>query len=71
VGDASNAIAAIVSVVARGDLTPEKAGELSALVTNFVKTIETVELEQRIENLETRRKRHGNEFSEKPGSEYA
>jgi len=41
-----------VAAVATGDLTPGEAGELSALVSNVVKTIETVELEQRVHLLE-------------------
>jgi hypothetical protein len=50
--DAVKAMAAIVTAVAIGDLTPSEGQALSGLVQNFSKTIETAELEARIEKLE-------------------
>jgi hypothetical protein len=50
--DAVAAMAALMSVVASGDLTPMEAGELTKIVQAFAKIIETAELEQRIRKLE-------------------
>jgi hypothetical protein len=50
--DAVAAMAAIVAAVAAGDLTPDEASQLSALVANTVKTIEATELERRVRMLE-------------------
>ena len=44
--------AAIVAAVATGELTPGEAGELSAVLTAFAKTIEIKELEERVTALE-------------------
>jgi hypothetical protein len=52
VSDASRAIAAITAAVARGDLTPAEAGELSRLLETYVKTTEAVEFENRLRRLE-------------------
>ncbi len=52
--DAVAAQAAVVTAVADGDLTPGEANELSALIANVVKAIETVELEQRLHCLKKR-----------------
>jgi hypothetical protein len=41
-----------VDAVAAGNLTHQEAGDLSGLIGNCVRTIETVELEQRVEKLE-------------------
>ncbi|WP_441258998.1 DUF5681 domain-containing protein [Bradyrhizobium sp. 521_C7_N1_3] len=50
--DAVKAMAAIVTAVADGDLTPGEAQAISALVQSFSKTIETADLEARIAKLE-------------------
>ena len=52
--DASAAMATITKAVADGELTAGEASDLSALVTGFVKALETSELEKRIEALENR-----------------
>ena len=52
--DASAAMATITKAVADGELTAGEASDLSALVTGFVKALETSELERRIEALENR-----------------
>lgn len=46
VADAPRALAAIVAAVASGDLTASEAADLSRLVADFVKVIETVEIER-------------------------
>jgi hypothetical protein len=46
--DAITAMRSIVTAAATGQLTPGEAGDLAGLVTTFVKTIETAELEQRV-----------------------
>jgi hypothetical protein len=51
-GDAVRASAAIVAAVAAGELTPSEASAVSSVVHNFSKTLETVELEDRIRRLE-------------------
>jgi len=53
-GDAVGAMAAITAAVATGGLTPSEAGDLSSLVSSYVKAIETDELERRIAALEQR-----------------
>jgi hypothetical protein len=52
--DAVAALAAVVAAVADGDLTPSEAAEISTLVSNVVKVIETTEIEQRLKILEER-----------------
>jgi hypothetical protein len=52
--DACNAMAAIMAAVARGELTPSEAAELSRLVEAYVKAIETLEIERRLKDLEER-----------------
>lgn len=52
VEDASKCMAAILDAVAIGELTPNEATSLASLVSTFVRTIETVELEKRIAALE-------------------
>src|SRR5208282_6330278 len=51
--DAAKAMAAITSAVARGDLTPSDAGELSRLVEVFVKSLEAADFEKRLQALES------------------
>ncbi len=50
--DASEAMAGILSAVAKGDITPTEATAISGLVENYRKTLETVELEERLRELE-------------------
>jgi Family of unknown function (DUF5681) len=50
--DAGRAMAAITTAVARGYLTPSEAGELSRLLEVYVKTIEAVEFDKRLQALE-------------------
>jgi hypothetical protein len=50
--DAKNAAAAIVRAVADGDITPSEAAELSRLLDNFVRVLETTDFETRLEALE-------------------
>jgi hypothetical protein len=53
-GDAVKAMAAITEAVAKSELTPSEAGDLSSLVLNYVKAIGTSELEKRIAAIEQR-----------------
>jgi hypothetical protein len=53
-GDALGAMAAITTAVAAGGLTPSEAGDLSSLVSGYVKAIEIDELDKRIAALEQR-----------------
>jgi Family of unknown function (DUF5681) len=52
--NASRAIAAIAAAVARGELTPTEAAELSRVIETYVKAIETSEIERRLKILEER-----------------
>ncbi len=52
--DAKDAAAAIVLAVADGDLTPSEAAELSKALDNFIRIMETTDLEARLEALERR-----------------
>jgi uncharacterized protein DUF5681 len=52
--DAVKALAAITTAVARGELTPSEAAELSGLIEVYVKTIAMSEIEQRLKVLEER-----------------
>jgi hypothetical protein len=56
VGDASKAIAALMSAVAKGELGASEAAELSKLIENYVRAVEATELEQRLLTLEQRLK---------------
>jgi hypothetical protein len=56
VSDASKAIAALMSAVARGELGASEAAELSKLIENYVRAVEATELEQRVLTLEQRLK---------------
>ena len=49
---ASRATAAIAAAVARGELAPTEAAEMSGVVTAYVKTIEANEMERRLRALE-------------------
>ena len=50
--DAIKAMAAIMSAVASGDLTPAEANELAKLVDTFTRAIEAHELDERLKRLE-------------------
>jgi Family of unknown function (DUF5681) len=52
--DASQAMAAITSAVAEGELTPTQAADLSRVIEITVKAIEATEIERRIQVLEER-----------------
>ena len=52
--DAAPAMAAIVDAVAVGDLTASEAAELGKLVETFLRSLEVVELDQRLRALEAR-----------------
>jgi hypothetical protein len=54
VGDASKAISASMSAVAKGELGASEAAELSKLIETYVRAVEATELEQRLLNLEQR-----------------
>jgi hypothetical protein len=53
--DALDASAAIVDAVAKGQLTPGEASEITALLTSHVKLLEAVEFERRLAALEQAR----------------
>ena len=52
--DTKDAAAAIVRAVADGDLTPIEAAELSKVLDNFIRILETTEFEARLQALERR-----------------
>ena len=52
--DAAKAIAAMTAAVARGELAPTEAAELSRVIEAYVKAIEISEIERRLEALEER-----------------
>jgi hypothetical protein len=54
VGDASKAISALLSAVAKGQLGASEAAELSKLIETYVRAVEATELEQRLLDLEQR-----------------
>jgi hypothetical protein len=51
---AAQAMGAILSSVAKGELTPSEAGALAGIVEGYRKTLELTELEARIKALEER-----------------
>ncbi len=53
VNDASKAMAAILQTVADGDITPNEAGEVAKLVSSYIETLKTNDLEKRIIELES------------------
>jgi hypothetical protein len=53
-GGAGEAMAAITSAVASGELTTTEAAEMSSVVAAYVKAIEATEIERRIKVLEER-----------------
>ncbi len=50
--DVVKAVGALVSEVARGELTPEEAATVAGLLEMYRRTIETCEIEQRLSDLE-------------------
>jgi hypothetical protein len=50
--DAAKALAAVAQAVAKGELAPAEAGDLAALVQSFVHSLETQELETRLQAVE-------------------
>ena len=50
--DAVKATAALVEAVARGDITPAEAAELSKLVEGFIRAVEVHDIQIRLERLE-------------------
>jgi hypothetical protein len=50
--DAVSATAAIANAVARGELTPSEAAELSKVVESYARALQSVEFESRLSNLE-------------------
>jgi hypothetical protein len=50
--DAVTASAAIVAAVAAGELTPMEAAELSKVIDNYARTLQSVEFEERLAKLE-------------------
>ena len=52
VGDALTAVTAIVRAVADGDLTPAEGAELSKVIDGFTRTVELVEIDERLAKLE-------------------
>ena len=54
VSDATKAIAALTFAVAKGEIGPGEAAELSKLIETYVRAVEATELEQRLLALEQR-----------------
>jgi hypothetical protein len=54
VDHAANAMAAITTAVANGELTPSEAAELSRVIEGYVKAMEATEIERRLRLLEER-----------------
>ena len=54
VQDASKATLKILESLAKGELTPNEAGEISAVIQNYADTVRLSELEQRIAEMEQR-----------------
>jgi hypothetical protein len=50
--DAVTATAALVDAIARGDITPGEAAELSKLVEGFIRAVEVHDVQVRLERLE-------------------
>jgi len=55
-GDVLDAINSVVSAVAQGDLTPDEAGSVAALIEIQRRAVETVDLESRLSALEQKAK---------------
>ncbi len=52
--DAAKGMAAILAAVAAGELTPGEGAELSKLIEGVIRTLEAVEIEERLAKLEER-----------------
>jgi Family of unknown function (DUF5681) len=55
--DAASVMAAqatLLSEVARGNLTPEEAESVSAMLSTYLKTVETVDIDRRLRELESK-----------------
>jgi hypothetical protein len=50
--DAASAMAGIVMAVADGDMTPDEAGSVASIIEQYRRTLETTELENRLQALE-------------------
>lgn len=50
--DAVKAVSAILGAVAAGDLTPYEAGEVMKIIDVYARTLQTAEIEERVERLE-------------------
>ncbi len=50
--DAANAMAEIILAVADGEVTPDEAGSVASLIEQYRRTLETTELETRLQALE-------------------
>jgi hypothetical protein len=46
--------ASLLNEVARGNLTPEEAESLSAMLSTYLKTVETVYIDRRLRDLESK-----------------
>jgi hypothetical protein len=62
VGDASKAISALKSAVAKGELGASETAELAKLIETYVRAVEATELEHRLLNLEQRLKLNHDRF---------
>lgn len=52
--DASRAMAGILSAVASGELTPSEGASVAGLIETYIKAVETVEIERRLVELESK-----------------
>ncbi len=50
--DAASAMAGIIMAVADGDMTPDEAGSVTSIIEQYRRTLETTELESRLQALE-------------------
>jgi len=48
------ALAALLNEVARGKLTPEEAESVSGMLGTYLKTVETVDIDRRLRELESK-----------------
>jgi predicted methyltransferase len=46
--------ASLLNEVARGNLTPEEAESLSAMLSAYLKTVETVDIDRRLRDIENK-----------------
>ena len=53
--DAAAVMATVVNSMARGEVTPAEAGAVAAVVETFRRTVETADIERRLEALEERK----------------